>query len=173
MPIPINPQTFKDHNYAFQVLVWEWDQLRQENERRTDLAKSDPQTSQQLLMSEMAVLVMTMEAFMRIIVPPTRRRLTAGPLYKRVVRTWPPFAKYFSKSDMQAYQARRNTFLHGNFRERARQLKIRATEDHSPTMNYFLSGAFRSDLLTVRTLTDKFLAYFDPATGKPRNQGAI
>jgi hypothetical protein len=150
--------TFRDENRPLQELARELNLLRQHNMTFRD---GDPQ-HKILLMAEAALTCLTMEHFVRVVVgdaaPPgtTLYNLLEIAVARNLLRLpWDD-----QQDGIRKICAVRNTLLHANYAQAAREAKRASVSD------YFKS-VFASEIEGMFKITDHIMKQIDTATGKP------
>lgn len=142
---------FKDKYREFQELAREHDFLRKHN---MGIPKDDQ--SRLLLFAEGALIIIMLERFLRIL-PGLQAKdtETLGPLLKRVVDQKILVISLQDREDMLHI---RNTILHGNFEQAAKQAKVSSKEEYFKTQYVPKIERFYSFL-------DQLVDQIDPETG--------
>jgi hypothetical protein len=155
---PAQPATFLDENRPLQELARELDLLRRHNLRFKD---GDPQ-HHMLLLAEAALTCLTLEHFVRIVVgseadPAAPLRTLLQMAVSRGLLTLP-------WDDQQDGIKRvcnvRNTLLHGNYAQAAREAGRASMVD-------FFRTTFASEVEAMFKVTDYVMRQINPVTGRP------
>jgi len=152
-PSPQSP-TFKDQNRALQEL----DVLRRHNK---SFKEDDPQGTL-LLFAEAALVCLTMEHFVRSVLGSnapagaTLHNLLESAISKGLIKL--PWND--QKDGVKKVCAVRNTLLHGNYAQAAKEAGRTSVAD------YFKS-VFASEIEAMFKITDHLMKQIDPMTGKP------
>ena len=153
--------SFKDEHREFQELVRELFWLRDHNKK---FGPDDPQNDY-LLMSEAAMTVIALERFLRMVLgaeatdqdtlPNLLEKATSARLGLLVL---PPMRR---EALISAIKDIRNTTLHGNYEQAARQSGCTTVAEYFKTQ-------FASEVERVYEITDDLVNQIDPETGKPK-----
>ncbi len=152
------PPTFKDENRALQELARELAVLRQHN---LQFKEGDPQHTL-LMFAEAAVVCMTMEHFVRIVLGATAPAdATLFNLLQVAVSRGLLRVPWDDQQDgIKKIVAVRNSLLHGNHAQAARGAGCASVADYFNTQ-------FASEIETMTKVTDFIMRQIDPVTGKP------
>jgi hypothetical protein len=153
-----SPPTFKDENRALQELTRELAVLRQHN---LQFKEGDPQHAL-LMFAEAAVVCMTMEHFVRIVLGGTAPAdATLFNLLQMAVSRGLLAVPWDDQQDgIKKIVAVRNSLLHGNYAQAAREAGCASVAD-------YFRLQFASEVETMTKVTDFMMRQIDPATGKP------
>ncbi len=152
--------TFKDENRALQELARELTLLRAHN---LQFKEGDPQ-DKILMFAEAALVCLTLEHFVRALVgdDATDRDTLHSLLTKAVEKKQVIRLPWDDQSEgIEKVCAVRNTILHGNYAQAAREAQCKSVAD------YFHSQ-FAGEIETMYKVTDFVMKQIDPATGAPR-----
>jgi hypothetical protein len=148
--------TFRDQNRALQELARELDILRRHNK---SFKEGDPQTTL-LLFAEAALVCLTMEHFVRIVLGSsapagaTLHTLLESAVSKGLIELpWDD-----QHEGVRKVCAVRNTLLHGNYAQAAKGAGRASVSD------YFKS-VFASEIEAMFKVTDHIMKQIDPMTG--------
>lgn len=153
------PPTFKDENRALQELARELSVLRQHN---LQFKEGDPQHTL-LMFAEAAVVCMALEHFVRIVLGGTAPAdATLFNLLQMAVSRGLLKVPWDDQQDgIKKIVAVRNSLLHGNYAQAAREARCASVADYFKTQ-------FAGEVETMTRVTDHLMQQIDPATGKPR-----
>jgi hypothetical protein len=148
----------KDNNRALQELVRELAVLRQHNLK---FKERDPQLTL-LMFAEAAVVCMTMEHFVRIVLgSSTSTEASLFNLLQMAVSRGLLKVPWDDQQDgIRKIVDVRNSLLHGNFAQAARDAGCVSLADYFKTQ-------FAGEVETMTNVTDFIMRQIDPATGKP------
>jgi hypothetical protein len=151
--------TFKDEHRPLQELARELDLLRRHN---LQFKAGDPQ-HHLLLMAEAALTCLTMEHFVRIVVGDkapagaTLHNLLEVAVARGLLRVpWDD-----QQDGIRKICAVRNTLLHANYAQAAREAKCESVEA-------YFKGPFASEIERTFEITDYLMKQIDTETGQPR-----
>lgn len=151
--------SFRDRHPEFQQLVRELTLVRAHNLKFKD---GDPQDTL-LLFSEAALVCLALERFVRAVLgsdatdKDTLPNLLEKAVSKKLFRVpWDDQAE-----GIRRIKDVRNTMLHGNYEQAAREANCASVADYFKTQ-------FASEAEHMFKLTDFIVAQIDPATGEPR-----
>ncbi|MGA3125024.1 MAG: hypothetical protein ABSF69_30155 [Polyangiaceae bacterium] len=152
-----SPPTFKDENRALQELTRELAVLRQHN---LQFKEGDPQHAL-LMFAEAAVVCMTMEHFVRIVLGGTAPAdATLFNLLQMAVSRGLLAVPWDDQQDgIKKIVAVRNSLLHGNYAQAAREAGCASVAD-------YFRLQFAGEVETMTKVTDFMMRQIDPATGK-------
>lgn len=141
---------FKEKYRDFQELVREHSLLRKNN-----LANAENQ-SQLLLFAEGTLIILMLERFLRML-PALKAQdsETLRPLFKRAVDEKILVISDQHRNDMLDI---RNTILHGNFEQAAKQAKVSSKEEYFKTQ-------YASEIEKFYVALDRLVDQIDPETG--------
>jgi hypothetical protein len=153
-----SPPTFKDEHQALQELARELAVLRQHN---LQFKEGDPQ-HKLLMFAEAAVVCMTMEHFVRIVLGGTAPAdATLFNLLQMAVSRGSLKVPWDDQQDgIKRIVAVRNSLLHGNYAQAARDAGSASVAEYFRTQ-------FAGEVETMTKVTDIMMRQIDPATGKP------
>ena len=154
---------FKDQFKDFQHLARELKILREHNK---SFKEGDSQ-DRLLLFAEGAIVLLTLERFLRILpgVEATERDTLPNLLEKATSesRNVLVLSAENRQDAIKKITDVRNTILHGNFEQAAKQAGVKGTEEYFKTQ-------YASEIETLYNLADSLVSQIDPATGT-RYQG--
>lgn len=149
--------TFKEKYRDYQELTREHDLLRNHN-------KANPDQSKLLLFAEGALIIIMLERFLRML-PDLKAQdsETLYPLFKRAVDE-----KIFAISDQHRKDMLdiRNTILHGNFEQAAKQAKVASKEEYFKTQ-------YASEIERFYQALHQLVDQIDPNTGYRKTEANI
>jgi hypothetical protein len=154
-----NSVSFKDQYRDFQELVRELMLLRTHNQSFRD---NDPQ-ARLLLFAEAAIVLMTLERFLRIL--PGVQATDGDTLPKLLSKATDDTRRVLElpakdrKDAIRRIKDVRNTILHGNFEQAARQANVGSVREYFKTQ-------FASEIETLYNITDGLVSQIDPETGR-------
>ena len=149
--------SFKDNHIELQHLVREHRLLRQHNLR---FKPGDPQEDI-LLFAEGAVILMTLERFARAILgaDATEEDTLYNLLQKAVSKGFILLPWDDQEEGIRRLKDVRNTILHGNFEQAAKQAGCASVADYFGT-------TFAAEIERLYKITEHLFQQIDPATGK-------
>lgn len=149
--------TFKDEHLDLQHLVRELHVLRRHNLR---FKEGDPQ-DQLLVFAEGAVVLMTMERFLRAILgaDASDGDTIYNLLQKAVSRGLLQLPWADAQDGIRRLKDVRNTILHGNFEQGARQARCASAAVYFKTQ-------FAAEIERLYEITECFFRQIDPVTGR-------
>lgn len=151
--------TFRDENRALQELARELDLVRKHNLR----FREGDSHNELLMFAEAGLVIMTMEHFVRIVVgaeapeDATLRTLLDVAIARGLLRL--PWDN--QQDGIRKVCAIRNTLLHTNYAQAARQARC-------SSVNEYFKTQFAGELESMFKITDFIMKQIDSATGKPR-----
>ncbi len=152
--------TFKDENRALQELARELTLLRGHNLK---FREGDPQ-GDMLMFAEAALVCLTLEHFVRLLLGDNALdHDTLGSLLTKAIKERQLIRLPWDDQSegIKRVCAVRNTLLHGNYAQAAREAQCASVAD------YFRSQ-FASEIERMYEVTDFVMKQIDPATGAPR-----
>jgi hypothetical protein len=151
--------TFKDENRALQELARELALLRKHN---LQFREGDPQ-EMMLLFAEAALTCLTMEHFVRVVLGPeaTDRDTLPVLLQKAITKGLVRLPWDDQAAGVKAVRKVRNTLLHGNYAQAAREAGCASVRDYFKTQ-------FASEVEQMFKVTDFIMGQIDPTSGRPR-----
>lgn len=154
--------TFKERNLELQHLVREMTLLRNHN---LQFQEGDPQ-DRILLFAEGALVVIVLERFVRAVLGDgVTESDTLHPLLQRAVAKNLLRVPWDDQQDgIRKICAIRNTILHGNYEQAARQAGC-------PSVAVYFKTQFTSEVEMMFHIADDLFKQIDPATGKPHGGG--
>ena len=157
------PPTFKDENRALQELARELALFRKHN---LQFKEGDSQ-GDLLMFAEAALTCLTMEHFVRVVLGPdaTDRDTLPALLQKAISRGLVRLPWDDQAQGIEAVRKIRNTLLHGNYAQAAREAGCTSVRDYFRTQ-------FASEIEGMFKITDFIMGQIDPTTGKPRGTSA-
>lgn len=150
-------QTFKDAHREIQELVREVLVIRQHNLK---FKEGDPQDTM-LLFAEAALVLIVLERFVRAVVGDASDSDTIYNLLQRAVSRGLLKVPWDDQEDgIRRIKDVRNTVLHGNYEQAARQSGCSSVPE-------FFKTKFASEVEALTHVVDDLMRQIDPATGKP------
>jgi hypothetical protein len=152
--------TFKDKYMDFQRLVWELNRLRSHN------VSFDADSLELFFLAEGALVLLALERFMRMILgveasdsdtlPNLLEKATSARLDLVVL------PGNLDRSELiRRIKSVRNTLMHGNFEQAAKQAGLSSKEE------YFRSGTYITEVEVLFKILNRIVAQIDPGTGRP------
>ena len=151
--------SFKDDHRAFQELVRELRLVREHNRAQTLVTSQ----ARLLLFAEAALVLVVLERFLRMILEPDAKdtdtlfnllQMATSP--KRNLLEWPAGA---STDPVRIVTNVRNTIMHGNYEQAAREAKCRDVPEYFRTQ-------FVAEIERLYELTNFFVRQIDGETGE-------
>jgi hypothetical protein len=150
--------TFKDENRALQELAREIALLRKQN---LQFREGDPQGNM-LMFAEAALTCLTMEHFVRVVLTDAKERDTLPALLQKAIGKGLIRLPWNDQAQgVEAVRKIRNTLLHGNYAQAAREAGCASVRDYFRTQ-------FAGEIEGMFKVLDFIMAQIDPATGRPR-----
>jgi hypothetical protein len=152
------PRSFKERHRELQYLVRA---LMLVNRHNLRFKQGDSQ-DELLLFAEASLALVSLERFVRIVVPNATERDTLHNLLQKAVSQRLlrlPYAD--EQAAITAIGRVRNTLLHGNYEQAASNLGLASSDE-------YFGQSFASDIHAVEQVLDNLMAQIDPETGLPR-----
>lgn len=163
MPSTEGNEPFKAAHRELQELVRELVLLREHN---LQFREGDPQ-DKLLMFAEAALVLIVLERFVRVVLgdDATDRDTLPGLLRKVVSKGLLRLPWDDQEEAIQRIRLVRNTLLHGNYEQAAREAGCGSVAE-------FFKTQFAGEVEALYNIVDDLMRQIDPATGKPRDRAA-